>query len=179
MSQEIKEKSTQIWRTVHFLFAIFFSLACFVNRNDADWYLWMPIYSVPALLCFTASIKPHLRGEVLWHAAANILFYGCLLYWLFEVFAVYMVYRSKGITNPFAFEEGRELGGLTIIVAWARISLSSTTERSSDKSSKSSIVTLLPWIMTSLAVIPLAFWSLCFIPNLGLTFEHCNSMKSC
>ncbi|KAK3739995.1 hypothetical protein RRG08_005267 [Elysia crispata] len=175
----VNQEWSLLWKVTHLFLALFFSLACFVNRNDADWYLWMPIYSMPCLLCFSAALKPSLTNGSAWHSMTTLLFYGCLLYAIFEMFALTMVFSTKGMINPFSVEEGRELGGLTIIVTWAGMVLSPWTANGSCKSSEQSPVTSLLWVMVSLAVIPLAFWSLCFIPGLGTSLGHCIGMKSC
>ncbi|RUS75486.1 hypothetical protein EGW08_016754 [Elysia chlorotica] len=174
-----KKEQSSLWKVTNVVLGMFFSLACFVNRNDADWYLWMPIYSIPCLLCFSAALKPSLADGPFWQAVATLLLYGCLVYACYEVFALSMVFTTRGIINPFAVEEGRELGGLIIIVTWARTVLSSLAAKGCSESSEQSSMTSMVWVMASLAVIPLAFWSLCFIPGLGTSLGHCVGMKSC
>ncbi|XP_035510829.1 transmembrane protein 220 [Morone saxatilis] len=50
------------WRVCNLLMASFFSLATYVQINDPDAGVWMVGYGVPALLCASVSLDPHVTG---------------------------------------------------------------------------------------------------------------------
>ncbi|BFZ02832.1 hypothetical protein BsWGS_05871 [Bradybaena similaris] len=168
-------RSSQLWRVFNVIMCVFFSLAAYVNFNDDDWYIWVPIYTAPALLSVTAVIKPRFTESLSWRKLINIDIVVCFLYCLYQMFALIRK-LSNNLENPLIHEEGREMGGLIIILAWTGIARCMSSESSKSVTSSQGMTFVIFWTTVSLASIPLLVWSLCFIDDWHKYYGHCNNM---
>lgn len=94
--------------------SFFFALAAYVQINDPDAGLWMAGYAVPALLCASIGLKPHVTETLPWRRVADLHVMissavGAMLGWT--------LYKER-ITEIFHQEEGREFSGLLLTVVW-------------------------------------------------------------
>ncbi|CAG5124912.1 unnamed protein product [Candidula unifasciata] len=168
--------ASQSWRVFNVVMCVFFSLAAYVNFNDDDWYIWVPIYTVPALLSASVAMKPSLAESTSWNKLVSIDFILCSLYSLYQLFALFKKMPSNNLENPLIHEEGREMGGLLVILAWAGIARYMSPERVKGIESSQRAAVIIFWFITFLASIPLLLWSLCFIDDWHKDYGHCNGM---
>lgn len=49
------------WRCMCLIMGVFFTLASLVQHNDPDWFLWIPIYALPACISFIQVSKFKIR----------------------------------------------------------------------------------------------------------------------
>ena len=102
------------WRIVNGVMATFFTLAATVQHNDPDWFIWIPLYSVPAVIsvtqCLCVPITAHYRYER--------CLKGCLVIYTMISLHLLAHYFSHGSGHLLESEEGREFLGCLIIMAW-------------------------------------------------------------
>ncbi|KAK3089500.1 hypothetical protein FSP39_004108 [Pinctada imbricata] len=166
--------SWRIWRAMNAVMFTFFLLAGYVNLNDPDWYLWIPIYGVCALLCLPLIVKPEWSYSKIWNTVAVIHLTFCLSYAVYQV-VLLMEAVSGRLENPLQHEEGREAGGLLIIITWLIIGRFTQIGRPVKMSNKYMMNALLLMAVT-LTFIPLLTWSLCFVGDWHKRLGHCKGM---
>ncbi|XP_063098088.1 transmembrane protein 220 isoform X2 [Cavia porcellus] len=111
-----------LWRACSALMATFFALAACVQVNDPDAALWVVVYMIPAVLTLLVGLNPLVTGSCIWKtvSAAHVLF--CLL-WAAGLACSLLLRAQHNILHE---EEGRELSGLVIIIAWMSLCHSSS-----------------------------------------------------
>ncbi|XP_005101631.1 transmembrane protein 220 [Aplysia californica] len=169
-----KGMAVMVWRIINSLMATFFFLAAMVNVNDGDWYIWVPLYGFPCGLCALAVLRPSITGHILFRLIAGTEFSLCLLYGIYQIYSLTTVI-SGVLENHLQHEEGRELGGLIIILAWTGLFMFSGFG-SSQPMSNSTMFAVFLWTTGTLAVLPLLTWSLCFVGDWHRKLAHCNNM---
>ncbi|XP_048763045.1 transmembrane protein 220-like isoform X1 [Ostrea edulis] len=164
----------KVWRIINLVLGVFFTLAGLVNLNDGDWYLWVPVYGVSALLCLPLVLKPQWSVSKIWNTVVTILFTLCLTYAVYQVVLLFEAIKGE-MQNPLEKEEGREMGGLLIIIAWTSVARFTTIGRPVHASNKQMMNALL-LITVTLTFIPLFTWSLCYVADWHTRLGHCNGM---
>lgn len=164
-----------VWRGINLTMAVFFFLAAYVNLNDDDWYLWTPIYALPGLLCLPLVIKPELAENKFWSSTMVIHFTLCCAYALYQIVLLLEAVGSK-VENPLQHEEGREMGGLLILITWLGVSRFTDIGRPSKSVSSKGYMSALLLMMVTLTILPLFIWSLCFISDWHTKLGHCTGM---
>ncbi|KAL9956422.1 hypothetical protein ACROYT_G037896 [Oculina patagonica] len=96
--------------------AVFFSLAAYVQINDPDPVIWMLVYTMPCLLCVALAINSSLQDHFLWKLTA-VTHVGVCILGVFYSLSI-LITTEIGSKNPLDYEEGREIVGLLIIIAW-------------------------------------------------------------
>lgn len=165
----------KVWRVINFTMAVFCFLAVLVNVNDDDWYLWIPIYIIPAILCTLIAWNPHLTGNKIWNSLCDMHIVLCIAYAVYQVTLLVAVLGGQ-MKNPLQYEEGREMGGLFIILAWIGLSRFSSIGRPDVLVTNTRLMNGLLWITVFLAIVPLSLWSLCYISDWHNQIGHCNGM---
>lgn len=102
------------WRVVNGVMAIFFTLAAIVQHNDPDWFIWIPLYSVPAVISFTQCLCVRVTG----HPNYERCLKACFVIYTMISLHLLAYYFSNGKGNLLETEEGREFLGCLIIMAW-------------------------------------------------------------
>lgn len=105
-----------MWRVANGFMALFFAFASYVQINDPDPVIWMLIYAIPCFLCIALVIDSSLQDHYVWRYTAVIHVVVCnlgIFYSLSVLFGTEISFK-----NPLEYEEGREIGGLLIIIAW-------------------------------------------------------------
>lgn len=106
-----------VFRSLHILSMIFFLLSAFVQKNDPDPELWVPIYMIPAISSFAIFLKPTMCEEKLMKTLdSGCLFFGSLM-------SAHVIRHSYDFKENFVHwvvhaEAGREFGGLLVILLW-------------------------------------------------------------
>ncbi|KAL7378814.1 hypothetical protein ABVT39_019225 [Epinephelus coioides] len=119
MGEVCKEKNTNlwlsvIWRVCNVFMSFFFALAAYVQINDPDAGLWMAGYAVPALLCASIGLKPHVTETLPWRRVADL---HVMISSAVVAMLGWTLYKER-ITEIFHQEEGREFSGLLLTVVW-------------------------------------------------------------
>ncbi|XP_071106840.1 transmembrane protein 220-like [Haliotis cracherodii] len=164
-----------VWRAINIFMLLFFSLAAFYNLNDSDWYLWVPIYVIPAVLCLPIIAKPSLSENKIVGWMSVVHFTLCLAYSGYQIITMIQVISGR-IENPLQHEEGREMGGLLIIIAWLGICRFTSLGRPHTTAMNRSLMNALVLMSVTLAVLPLFTWALCFVGDWHQKLGHCNGM---
>lgn len=137
------------WRIANVFMAVFFSLAAYVQINDPDPVIWVLMYAVPSLLCFTLAIDSSLQDRLLWKITAVTHVGICILGMFYSI--TILIRAEMSSKNPLNYEEGREIAGLLIIVAWLGLCLLTGLKRSSETTayfwSATVAVSLIPFIV--------------------------------
>ncbi|KAK3575844.1 hypothetical protein CHS0354_008026 [Potamilus streckersoni] len=168
-------KVTLVWRFVCLLMTLFFFMAALFNINDSDWYLWVPIYGVPWLVSLPLVIKPELLETKVWTYISVIHLTLCCAYCLYTVVLVFEAINGQ-LTNPLKHEEGREMAGLLIVIAWLTICRFTNIGRPGDIVSNKTMMSALLVMTITLAVLPLFIWSLCLVSDWHTRLGHCKDM---
>ncbi|XP_014681630.1 PREDICTED: transmembrane protein 220-like [Priapulus caudatus] len=94
---------------------------------------------------------------------------------------IYLIYMTvlllEGkIANPLQHEEGREMGGVIIVIAWLVVCYIKRAPPSGDieASFQREVGTLL-LVTTIIGLAPLMFWALCLWPGVSDSMAHCAS----
>ncbi|WAQ95519.1 TM220-like protein [Mya arenaria] len=167
-----------VWQAVNLVMAMFFSLAALANLNDDDWYLWMPLYVVPALFAVSVVARPQLADNTLWNSGLVVHLTLCCAYALYQVVLLLEALSGNFQQNPLGHEAGREMGGLIIIIAWLVMCRFTSIARPSGSISNRSLMSALLLMSVTLAVLPLFLWSLCFVSDWHTRIAHCSGMFS-
>ncbi|CAM9741248.1 unnamed protein product [Lampetra planeri] len=104
-----------VWRGCCLGMASFFGLAAYVQKNDPDASLWTVAYLFPAALSLVVAVSPSAAGNHVWKSVVHMhvaacLFGACLL--------AAVAHRSGKRMHVLEAEEGREIGGLLLVVFW-------------------------------------------------------------
>jgi len=160
------------WKLTNGLMALFFFTSAVLQVNDPDSVIWIILYLVPGCMCFAVIIFPNIQE--FWHFKSL-----ALLQLVISIAGIlYTIYHgSKEIvkhkTNIFETEEGREAGGLAIVVAWLIILL-----RTNSKHIQS--MTLSSWIkVVSVAILPVTLTMIwLYTVDISLSPKHCKGILS-
>lgn len=159
------------WRLSNGFMALFFALAAYVQMNDPDPVIWMMIYGVPCVLCTALVMKSSLQDQFIWKLTAVTHLSACT----FAVLYSLSVLLRTEITskNPLNYEEGREIGGLLIVVSWIVLCLVTR-----HKSSNETAVYL--WTATiAIALIPFVLFGIYITTwDLSSLQDHCKDIIS-
>ncbi|CAH1794237.1 unnamed protein product [Owenia fusiformis] len=162
-----------IWQGTNAVMTLFFTLAAYVNVNDEDFYIWVPVYLLPGFLSLAIAVKPEVTANSIWKTVATVHITLCLAGGLYLTIIVIEL-LTGAIVNPLQHEEGRELGGTVIIVLWLSLCRFTSIGGGGDNS-KGAMNTLL--LMTGItALLPLVVWGLCFVDPLHKQLGHCKDM---
>uniref|UniRef100_A0A8C4QB75 Transmembrane protein 220 n=1 Tax=Eptatretus burgeri TaxID=7764 RepID=A0A8C4QB75_EPTBU len=110
------------WRMCAATVAAFMALAAYVQKNDPDAALWMAAYVCPSLLSLMVAIFPSSTGHHAWRSLAGFHSSVCLLGAALIGIHMYMAGHPIALLQE---EEGRELGGLLLVVLWLALCQSS------------------------------------------------------
>ncbi|OWF52723.1 uncharacterized protein LOC110447359 isoform X2 [Mizuhopecten yessoensis] len=167
--------STWVWQFINIIMTVFFCLAAFVNLNDDDWFVWVPGYAVPGLLSLTVAIKPSIANTTVWGSVAVIDF---TLSCAYAIYAVVIALEALGhqVANPLQHEEGREMGGVFIIIFWLGIARFTNIGRPGTSVTNKNLMNALLLMTITLTLLPLLTWSLCFVSDWHTKLAHCNNM---
>ncbi|XP_038068628.1 transmembrane protein 220-like [Patiria miniata] len=168
-SREITGPQSWLWAGINAVMAVFFALAAFVQINDPDPYIWVPIYAIPCLLCCSIVWSRDSIDHKYWRVTAAIHMCFAVFGIVLLTFQVGQVHRKEGLFNPLSLEEGRELFGLLIALGWTLMCWFSGHIMTTCSTGK---LTLLTGIVVLLGMMPLALWGTCYQAD----FEHCNDM---
>ncbi len=167
--------ATIMWRGLNALMVIFFTMAAYVQINDADPYIWIPVYLVPAMLSTALVLKPSANTELPWIILCVTHIGVCIAGSLYLVLILIEI-QAGLLQNPLQHEEGREFAGLLIIIFWLAVchyaSFGSLRSSEGQKVKMNSLLLL----TVVLAFAPLLMWGLCFIEGMGKHLSHCNEM---
>lgn len=169
---DVKTPGVKIWRTINAIMTVFFLLAAYVNINDGDWYIWVPVYTVPGILSLISCIKPDSPNTALWSYSALAFLGICIA---LGVYIIISAVELKGVNNPLKVEEGRELSGVLIMLTWIGMSRFTNIGRPGGSVNNNVLRNSLLLIVCLLAIIPVTIWSLCFHES-GSGFGHCKGM---
>ncbi|XP_033737938.1 transmembrane protein 220-like isoform X2 [Pecten maximus] len=175
MQDDHSSPSTLVWQLVNVIMTVFFGLAAFVNLNDDDWYIWVPGYAVPGILSLTAAVKPSIAKTAVWGSIAVVDF---TLSCAYAVYAVVITLEALGhqVANPLQHEEGREMGGVFIIIFWLGIARFTNIGRPGTSINNKNMMNALLLMTITLTLLPLLTWSLCFVSDWHTKLAHCNNM---
>ena len=114
MEDLLESSGSWPWRALNCVTTLFFAVAAYVQLNDPDPVLWVPLYAVPALLCFAVVVTPTSTTYVLWNTLSIVHASVC------AVASLYFgsIGFQKGTLNPLKAEEGREFAGLLLVALW-------------------------------------------------------------
>ncbi|XP_071477002.1 transmembrane protein 220-like [Diadema antillarum] len=170
-SQKLRNSSAgKLWMLINIITGVFFSLAGLVQINDIDPYVWMPIYLIPACLCFTIVWNPEVVDKGLWRVIAIAHLIVCLIATL-VVGGTVIHYLEDRVINPLRYEEGRELCGVMIIDVWLTICLCKCCGVVKNGTSTGQISVVM-WLTLVSSLMPIVFWGLCCFSR----FNHCMDM---
>ncbi|XP_064616849.1 transmembrane protein 220-like [Liolophura sinensis] len=169
---EVNTKWLLIWRGVNAFMSLFFGLATAANVNDSDWYLWVPIYLVPTVLCLVLVINPIFSETNWWRYTALFHFILCLAYVVYLIVVVIEIIFGKKV-NPLIHEEGREFFGLLIVMAWLAVCRFTPFGKSTQMKGTKHALLL---VISIIALLPLVMWSFCVVEDWGQKFGHCHGM---
>jgi len=113
-------KKQIIWQVSNCIMGLFFFVAFILQTNDPDPELWMPIYGTSCLLCIVTVIFPRISE----------LFYKyilCICLMITSIILCYLFLLHGHVVRSSADillqEEGREFGGISIIIIWLLVML--------------------------------------------------------
>ncbi|ESP04033.1 hypothetical protein LOTGIDRAFT_230291 [Lottia gigantea] len=166
-----------VWKLINMIMSVFFLLAAVANVNDYDWYIWVPIYSIPAFFSIFLVLKPALINNSVYNISVStvlVMYSGYFIY-LIVVF-LQTIQNSKAVNNPLIHEEGRETVGMFIILLWLVISRFTSLGRPEPIQGNKGLLNGLLVLTISLAVLPIMAWAVCFIGDNHKHIGHCNGM---
>lgn len=109
------EKMILIFRALNLIAASFFTLSAFVQYNDPDPELWIPVYMFPAFVSGLISLKPSIsKSGIIKTFDVGYIFCGTI----FSSYLVHKNYTDNFIHWVVHDEVGREFGGLVIVMLW-------------------------------------------------------------
>ncbi|XP_068673765.1 transmembrane protein 220-like isoform X1 [Montipora foliosa] len=159
------------WRLANGVMATFFALSAYVQINDPDPLIWMLIYGIPCVLCCALVIDLSLQDTTVWKWTAIVHLCVCILGILYSVSV--LLGNNIDSKNPLKSEEGREIGGLMIVVLW--LGLCQVTRL---KSFKETAVYL--WTVTiAISVVPFVLWAFYLATwDMSSVKNHCKGIIS-
>lgn len=111
----------------------------------------MSQYAIPSLLCITLAIDSSLQDHLLWKLTA-LTHVGVCILGVFYLITVLIRAAEISSKNPLNYEEGREIAGLLIIVAWLGLCLLTRLKRSSETTGHFWTITV------AVSLIPFIVW---------------------
>ncbi|XP_022103462.1 transmembrane protein 220-like isoform X2 [Acanthaster planci] len=169
VAREVISKQSWLWTGINVVMAIFFALAAFVQINDPDPYIWIPIYLIPCLLCCAIVWSRDAVDQLYWRVTAAVHMGFSILGIVILTFHVGGLHMKQGFFNPLGLEEGRELFGLLIALGWTLLCWFSGHIMTTCSAGKLSILT---GVTVLLGMLPLTMWGTCYQSN----FKHCDDM---
>lgn len=166
-----------IWRAVNLVMAVFLLLAAYVQINDPDPYIWIPVYLVPALLSLTIVIRPSASEYPIWRNVCVVHIALCVIGSIYLLSVVFEL-LSTGSASFLVYEEAREFLGIVIVIIWLSICRFSSFAGSPNVGKKKGWLSALLTMSCVVGVFPLVFWSMCFIGPLSAQLDHCQEMHS-
>lgn len=167
-----------MWRGVNLVMAVFLALASYVQINDPDPYIWVPVYLIPSLLSLGIVIRPSVAVEsAIWrclclaHLVLCVAGALCLL-------SVVMELLSKEPSSFLVYEEIREFIGVIIVVVWLSICRFSSFSCMPRVDSNKVFISVSLAVTCLLGSFPLVLWSMCFFGPLRDKLDHCNEMQT-
>lgn len=103
-----------LWRVINSVAALYFAVAAYVQLNDPDPVVWVPLYAVPSLLCVAVVVRPDTTMSVSWNTLSLVHMAVCAVGALY----IGLIGFRKGSLSPLKAEEGREFAGLLLVVLW-------------------------------------------------------------
>ncbi|XP_071796708.1 transmembrane protein 220-like [Asterias amurensis] len=157
-----------LWSGINAVMAVFFALAAFVQLNDPDPYLWIPVYMIPSFLCSSIVWSSDAVDSMCWHVTATVHMCLCAVGIAVLTFQTRQQMKNEMI-NPLALEEGRELFGLLIALMWILIcKFSSRVKLVTSTKQQSALI----WSFVLLGCAPLILWGTCYQSH----FSHCGDV---
>ncbi|CAI9724648.1 Hypothetical predicted protein [Octopus vulgaris] len=138
-----------VWKVTNLVMAVFFFLAAFVNHNDSDWYIWIPVYLLPAILTILIAVDTNITENKYWKNLALVHLLMCCAFSVYQLIILHEVYNDK-FSNPLRVEEGRLSGQRTIKVLFL--------------------------LSVGVSLVPLFSWALCYVGNWHQILGHCKGM---
>ncbi|XP_078491865.1 transmembrane protein 220 [Ciona intestinalis] len=125
---EGKETTSVFFQISHFLAAIYFALSAYVQTNDPDPEIWIPIYLLPATIALCTAAKPSFTEFSVVSKVNDLIVMGCCIYGGFILDSSYKF--EENIFHWVVHDEaGREFGGLLVICLWTICMHGSSTTR--------------------------------------------------
>ena len=84
--------------------AAFFTLAAVVQHNDPDWFIWIPLYTIPAVISWTQCLLVRITGHPIYERCLK----ACFLIYAMVSLHLLAYYFSHGTGHLLVSEEGRE-----------------------------------------------------------------------
>ncbi|XP_030840707.1 transmembrane protein 220-like [Strongylocentrotus purpuratus] len=162
--------AAKLWMLINVITCVFFTLAGLVQVNDQDPYVWMPVYLVPALLCFSIVWNADIVEKSWWRLIAIVHLIGCLICTC-VLGGTVIHYMEDRLMNPLRYEEGRELSGVLIVDVWLIICLCRCCGVVKSGTSTGQISVVM-WLALIISLMPIVFWGLCCFSR----FNHCSDM---
>ncbi|XP_050391981.1 transmembrane protein 220 [Patella vulgata] len=179
---DVKDKNTVkrmvVWRIVNILMTVFFALAAVANVNDSDWYIWVPIYLIPAVLSLMVAVKPAIIETSILSSLTAVVLAVFVGYGVYLIAVLIDTIKQKpSLQNPLIHEEGREFAGMVIIIIWLTISRFTGIGKTGESAtSDRRIMTGLLLMTLTLGVLPILAWMMCFIGDNHKHIGHCSGM---
>ena len=167
-----QSSSHVIWRIINGIGCIFFLFAAFVNLNDHDWYIWVPIYLGTSL--FLAIELFNYRSLPI-----VVVYMNAFLFCILLAFGCHCLFKYQHENsfhsvkvNLLQQEEGRELSGLALASGWLFLIL---LNRMMYFNYRLSFVVVSCGLF--LTLLPVGMWSVCFVSDdWRQRFPQCHTM---
>jgi len=162
---------------VHFAMGLFFILCAYVNLNDPDPLAWVGIYLFASFLSFASFLhdSQYFAVPSLPIAIPVVISLGCIL----GIIKLVTVIPREALNSSWSFfevEEGREIGGITILLL-EMLLITTTPGRGSRQrfsTKRSLLMNALYW--SAFLLVMIAFYATFFLQpmmNQRLQVEHC------
>lgn len=107
-----------LFRFLHFIAAIFFLLAAFVQKNDPDPALWIPLYLLPGICSILISVNPDVCRKTAFKRVDFIYVFIATIIISNTLHRNYYPTENNFLWWILNDEAGREFGGLFIVIVW-------------------------------------------------------------
>ena len=137
--------------------------------------MWAPLYALPAgLSALAAHNTAHAASRVFRIIAIGVI---CTCVVMAALQAASLATVTSGVMNEnvLKHEEGRELGGLLIVITWAGLTLVGGAGGGATPTT-GAMAAMFLWLAAMLAVLPLVTWALCLHGDWRNSLGHCNNM---
>ncbi|XP_067949375.1 transmembrane protein 220-like [Watersipora subatra] len=166
------------WRLGNGIMAVFFLVCVALQHNDPDPVLWMTVYALACLVCFTIVLSPHFHGYIIWKTLCGLELSYCLAMCCYTIMYVSEeTQRAPHGHNPLLYTEGRELLGLAIVMLWIIACISYTPQRLQTTSSRQCEAALIILIGAA-STIPLSLWGVCKVGSAAEYITYCKHICS-
>lgn len=187
---EMANKSMKdcFWRIMCAIMVVFFTLASVVQHNDPDWFLWIPVYALPAFISFLQVIRLRIRETPEFQVVVK---FALLIYCILDIklfaqlisrdetstesqsreeaqhvnAAVTSLNETSVVLAPsdsiLATEEGREFFGSLIITVWLVLCCMQFTQ-------VKDLTLGCRLLITSFVLLPLVLWAAHFYYGIDL-----------